>query len=264
MHACGLLPTRGTITAVRQTPRLPKNTCKAVPGGDQNPREGSNSPPQRVLSNDLSSADPSQSHSSTSSTERSTAPLVGVDASTGQLDSSSDAFQDFPPERSQQQRKQLDVNRAVQLLKLTTSRSDSKSTSQLPPWFTRTRDEFQDMPDSALSEEVDLGATSNTSTIGNVKPLVTLQDAPSGSLADSAASSSSGASMGSRWRSKISSSTNGSSSARGRRMYSASDPIRRPRSRSGQHEWTLLPWQVSCLICVSVFESLCQTLRVRI
>eukprot|EP00775_Hariotina_reticulata_P001603 gene1603-1943_t len=36
--------------------------------------------------------------------------------------------------------RQLDVNRAVQLLKLTATRSNKKNSSKLPPWFTRTRD----------------------------------------------------------------------------------------------------------------------------
>jgi hypothetical protein len=64
--------------------------------------------------------------------------------------------------------------------------------------------------------------------------------------------------MGSRWRSSSpagdqdSVSKEGSSSrGRGRRgrMYSASDPIRRPRSRQGStSEWALLPWQVCAAV----------------
>jgi hypothetical protein len=36
--------------------------------------------------------------------------------------------------------RQLDVNRAVQLLKLTATRSNKKNSAKLPPWFTRTQD----------------------------------------------------------------------------------------------------------------------------
>lgn len=165
--------------------------------------------------------------------------------------------QSFPPKRPQQQRKQLDVNRAVRLLKLTAWRKENKDNARLPPWFMRTRDDFDNEQGSwnanATSSTSSNGTSSRDTSSSRGKPLAaidTLDDIPTDDLQQASSSSSSEGAMESRWRSGSpanSSSGDGSSSGSSRRrgrMYSASDPIRRPKSRSGTNEWSLLPWQV--------------------
>ena len=127
----------------------------------------------------------------------------------------------------------------------------------------RTQD-FDNIPDAANSTSSTNGSSSSSSNgAGNSrgKPLAaidTLDDVIADELAAEATSSRSSDAMGSRWRSgspadgQDSSSKEGSSSRGGGRrgrMYSASDPIRRPRSRQGStSEWALLPWQVCAAV----------------
>lgn len=148
----------------------------------------------------------------------------------------------------------------MRLLKLTTWRSDNKSTSQLPPYMMRTRDSDSLAPPSSSSNSIGNGAAggsgSSSSRGKRLAAIDTLDDAvAAGQLQqDSESSSWQGGNMGSRWRSnsptggdESSGSASGSSrSISSRRMFSASDPIRRPRSRQGRDEW-VLPWQVGML-----------------
>jgi hypothetical protein len=179
--------------------------------------------------------------------------------------------QSFPPKRPQQQRKQLDVNRAVRLLKLTAWRSDNKSTSKLPPWFMRIRDDFQETAGSAWSVDPTSSTSSNsssgtqhsgTSTSSSTGKLLAAIDTLDDVIADelssqheSEADSSRGGAMGSRWRSGSPAGADaGGRAGRRGRMWSASDPIRRPRSR--QDDACLLPWQVSMLSVSSCGQGL--------
>jgi hypothetical protein len=166
------------------------------------------------------------------------------------------ALAGFPPKRpQQQQRKQLDINRAVRLLKLTTWRSDNKSTTKLPPYMMRTRDSESPSPPPPSSSNGNgaAGANGNSSRGKLLAAIDTFDDAFAAEQlqmdADDGSSSQEG-NMGSRWRSNSpvggadeSSSRSSRSSVSSRRMFSASDPIRRPRSRQGRDEW-VLPWQV--------------------
>jgi hypothetical protein len=179
--------------------------------------------------------------------------------------------QSFPPKRPQQQRKQLDVNRAVRLLKLTAWRSDNKSTSKLPPWFMRIRDDFQETAGSAWSVDPTSSTSSNsssgtqhsgTSTSSSTGKLLAAIDTLDDVIADelssqheSEADSSRGGAMGSRWRSGSPAGADaGGRAGRRGRMWSASDPIRRPWSR--QDDACLLPWQVSMLSVSSCGQGL--------
>lgn len=224
-----------------------------------NNRPGSEGAGLPLLGPSASSAASTSSSSSSNSAPATPQPPAASSSGTGQSAETSkgvSAVQNFPPKRPQQQRRQLDVARAVQLLKLTTWRSDNKSTTKLPPYMMRTRDSESPNPAASTSS-----IASNGSSRG--KPLAaidTLDDIAAddfgASDADSSNSSGSsrGGAMGSRWRSSspASSSSGSTQAAQSRLMYSASDPVRRPPSRSRQKtsEWALLPWQV--LSCVRV------------
>lgn len=200
--------------------------------------------PLPLLGSPISTNNISSSDAASTSAQSATSSSNGVD-SRAEPSKGVSAVQNFPLKRPAQQRKQLDVNRAVQLLKLTTWRSDKKSTSKLPPYMMRTRDsESPDVPSTSSSTSTGAG-TSRGKPLAAIDTLddITADENSSTDVVDS--SSSVGSAVGSRWRSSSpAGSYESSSGSRGRRMYSASDPIRRPRSRQGKSEWALLPWQV--------------------
>lgn len=121
----------------------------------------------------------------------------------------------------------------------------------------RTRDSESPLPPPPSSSSSSNGAAGANDSSSRGKPLAaidTFDDAFTGEqlqldATDSTSSSQEG-NMGSRWRSnspvggadESSNSRSSRSSVSSRRMFSASDPIRRPRSRQGREEW-VLPWQ---------------------
>lgn len=176
-------------------------------------------------------------------------------------------------QQQQQQRQQkksgqrtLDVARAVQLLKLTTVRSNKKGRSKLPPWFTRTQDpDFWADPEQIANSSSDSSKLSSQPNLDSYLALADDQDIP---VADTNPSQSSSSSNGitnspaisygnsSRGRAlealdddymvpPLQQATSSSSSSYSRRMFSASDPIRR------HSEWHL-PWQVCALVCMTI------------
>lgn len=271
MKRAGVLPARSPAVQYLQKPpalrhrgpracrALPDHQCDGEhvkdaqlgPEGTSNP--GSSAEPS---ANTRTGTDSSSSINNNGHAAAPQQPAPPASASSNGSSKQASLVQNFPPKRPQQQRKQLDVNRAVRLLKLTAWRKENKDNARLPPWFMRTRDDFDNQqgswnanPTSSTSSN----AGSNGTSSSRGKPLAaidTLDDILTDELQQASSSSSSEGAMGSRWRSGSpasnssgdGSSSSGSSRRRGR-MYSASDPIRRPKSRSGTNEWSLLPWQ---------------------
>lgn len=181
--------------------------------------------------------------------------------------------------------RELDVNRAVRLLKLTTQRS-SRNTSKLPPWFTRTQDpdvwdgSEQSLPYSAEEYAASIIGTTNSrvskqpsfqdaadvddaspidSYMALAEPTVNQHNTQhqNGSSTCTSSQSSTNSTSSSdatrvRSRSPLAGSATAANSNYSSRMYSASDPIRSSSPRRGNTGPLPWFWQVRALLSSSL------------